>query len=181
VTPGQYELTLRPDGSAVQPFTTKTVELHHRGDSIPISLPPRRSLVVELSQKRQFSGRPTHLPDLAAAPSAKKGTGPICRNGPEGASHKLDLSPFLRLTWDIYNLGPAPAKNVEVRLLLADKIVQTRAIDLVPPLHDYQNGVARVTFDPPAAGPLAIVIDPDDRIDEITELNNRAVIVGECE
>jgi len=26
---------------------------------------------------------------------SKKGTGPICRNGPEGASHKLDLSPFL--------------------------------------------------------------------------------------
>ncbi len=25
---------------------------------------------------------------------AKKGTGPICRNGPEGAAHKLDLSPF---------------------------------------------------------------------------------------
>jgi hypothetical protein len=26
----------------------------------------------------------------------KKGTGPICRNGPEGAAHKLDLSPFSR-------------------------------------------------------------------------------------
>ena len=26
--------------------------------------------------------------------AGKKGTGPICRNGPEGASHKLDLSPF---------------------------------------------------------------------------------------
>ncbi|MCD4727678.1 MAG: MgtC/SapB family protein, partial [Pirellulales bacterium] len=24
----------------------------------------------------------------------EKGTGPICRNGPEGAAHKLDLSPF---------------------------------------------------------------------------------------
>jgi modified peptide precursor CbpA len=24
----------------------------------------------------------------------KRGTGPICRNGPEGALHKLDLSPF---------------------------------------------------------------------------------------
>ena len=24
----------------------------------------------------------------------EKGTGPICRDGPEGASHKLDLSPF---------------------------------------------------------------------------------------
>jgi hypothetical protein len=29
--------------------------------------------------------------------SAKKGTGPICRDGPEGAAHKLDLSPFSRL------------------------------------------------------------------------------------
>ena len=28
----------------------------------------------------------------------KKGTGPICRNGPEGALHKLDLSPFSRIT-----------------------------------------------------------------------------------
>jgi outer membrane protein assembly factor BamB len=26
--------------------------------------------------------------------ATEKGTGPICRNGPEGASHKLDLSPF---------------------------------------------------------------------------------------
>jgi Na+-translocating ferredoxin:NAD+ oxidoreductase RnfC subunit len=28
------------------------------------------------------------------AAEKKKGTGPICRNGPEGAAHKLDLSPF---------------------------------------------------------------------------------------
>jgi methionine synthase I (cobalamin-dependent) len=28
------------------------------------------------------------------AAAAKRGTGPICRNGPQGASHKLDLSPF---------------------------------------------------------------------------------------
>ena len=32
---------------------------------------------------------------LATIPAtAKKGTGPICRNGPEGASHKWGLSPF---------------------------------------------------------------------------------------
>ena len=30
----------------------------------------------------------------ALADKAEKGTGPICRNGPKGASHKLDLSPF---------------------------------------------------------------------------------------
>ena len=31
-----------------------------------------------------------------AAEASKKGTGPICRNGPVGASRKLDLSPFSR-------------------------------------------------------------------------------------
>jgi hypothetical protein len=31
---------------------------------------------------------------LQKAYGAEKGTGPICRNGPEGAAHKLDLSPF---------------------------------------------------------------------------------------
>jgi D-beta-D-heptose 7-phosphate kinase/D-beta-D-heptose 1-phosphate adenosyltransferase len=32
--------------------------------------------------------------EIAEAVQKKKGTGPICRNGPKGASHKLDLSPF---------------------------------------------------------------------------------------
>ncbi len=31
---------------------------------------------------------------LGATASGEKGTGPICRNGPKGAAHKLDLSPF---------------------------------------------------------------------------------------
>jgi len=43
-----------------------------------------------------------------AAAGAEKGTGPICRNGPEGASHKLDLSPF-RLP----AAGFTPAQAVE--------------------------------------------------------------------
>jgi len=34
------------------------------------------------------------LPSEVYAAGRKKGTGPICRNGPQGASHKLDLSPF---------------------------------------------------------------------------------------
>jgi len=35
---------------------------------------------------------------------SKTGTGPICRNGPEGASHKLDLSPF-SARWLLGNQG----------------------------------------------------------------------------
>ena len=31
---------------------------------------------------------------MVTRPAREKGTGPICRDGPEGAAHKLDLSPF---------------------------------------------------------------------------------------
>ena len=41
-------------------------------------------------------------PEITAG--RKKGTGPICRNGPQGASHKLDLSPFLRLFGQMNNV-----------------------------------------------------------------------------
>ena len=36
----------------------------------------------------------TYEPGAAEIAGGRKGTGPICRNGPEGASHKLDLFPF---------------------------------------------------------------------------------------
>ena len=49
---------------------------------------PRAKFNVTVG-RRWFWGGPT-LEQLR-----EKGTGPICRNGPEGASHKLDLSPFL--------------------------------------------------------------------------------------
>ena len=39
----------------------------------------------------------------------EKGTGPICRNGPEGAAHKLDLSPFP---------DPHPGTTTDVAMLL---------------------------------------------------------------
>jgi 3-polyprenyl-4-hydroxybenzoate decarboxylase len=38
-------------------------------------------------------------------PRRKKGTGSICRNGPEGASHKLNLSPVLACDV-IFSEGP---------------------------------------------------------------------------
>jgi hypothetical protein len=39
----------------------------------------------------------------------EKGEGPICRNGPEGASHKLDLSPFSTLETRARRGSPDPA------------------------------------------------------------------------
>ena len=47
----------------------------------------------------QAVARPSHRAASGLGPCSsvirrEKGTGPICRNGPKGASHKLDLSPF---------------------------------------------------------------------------------------
>ena len=51
-------------------------------------------------------------------PTEKKGTGPIGRNGPEGASHQLDLSPFSP-TWPGYPDTNLDVAAVRARLVLA--------------------------------------------------------------
>ena len=54
----------------------------------------------EMKEQKREGRREKRDDDVGAShPSppfeeAEKGTGPICRNGPPGASHKLDLSPF---------------------------------------------------------------------------------------
>ena len=45
---------------------------------------------------QEGKGDKSNLPERPDQ-EGKKGTGPICRNGPSGAAHKLDLSPFPRL------------------------------------------------------------------------------------
>ncbi len=45
-------------------------------------------------KSRALRNIPATVPRLLVAEDSEKGTGPICRNGPKGASHKLDLSPF---------------------------------------------------------------------------------------
>ena len=48
----------------------------------------------ELNRARSDFFEDIHFLTDRLPPEREKGTGPICRNGPEGASHKLDLSPF---------------------------------------------------------------------------------------
>jgi 5-methylcytosine-specific restriction endonuclease McrA len=48
---------------------------------------------VAFSRRNLFK-RDRNTCQYCGAQPGKKGTGPICRNGPQGAAHKLDLSPF---------------------------------------------------------------------------------------
>jgi carbamoyl-phosphate synthase large subunit len=50
--------------------------------------------IAKIAAKLAVGYRLHELPNDIVSGDRKKGTGPICRNGPEGASHKLDLSPF---------------------------------------------------------------------------------------
>ena len=73
-----------------------------RGGRLESYLPERRAhrIVVEAS--------PVTI-------EIEKGTGPICRNGPEGASHKWDLSPF-RSIHPVFELVGAPKALAGVKL-----------------------------------------------------------------
>ncbi len=58
------------------------------GNRVPIYHDPE----ISAWQPMLLCSRKT--PPVVASTQSKKGTGPICRDGPEGAAHKLDLSPF---------------------------------------------------------------------------------------
>jgi len=51
---------------------------------------------------------------LASVRGPEKGTGPICRNGPAGALHKLDLSPFPNTIHTFRDLFHHPSPPVEL-------------------------------------------------------------------
>ncbi len=80
------------------------------GASLAVYMAPESVAVtfgVVLAASAYLSGRPRR-------PAAKKGTGPICRNGPPGASHKLDLSPFSLLASRLRLDGSYPANGGRV-------------------------------------------------------------------
>jgi zinc protease len=68
--------------------------------------------------------------DLAALPAGKpqgeKGIGPIYRNGPEGAAHKLDLSPF--------PTPPSPPKINGLQIKIVEKDCSATAISMGFPI-----------------------------------------------
>ena len=46
----------------------------------------------------------------------KKGTSPICRNGPKGASHKWGMSPFFLYQINRVNTTPANTSRYQPKL-----------------------------------------------------------------
>lgn len=159
LAPGRYTLTLQSDGDGTKDRRFQTaapwrreVELKHRGDSIPIRLPARRGLVVEMVQLDKREWNPAKLPDLAAA------------NAPSSTAGKP-------VAWEVFNLGCVAAANVAVELRSNGKPVERCTLAGLPATSGYRLGSATARFQhrPKAGEKLTLALDPDDRIVEITE------------
>ena len=62
-----------------------------------------------------------------------------------------------------------------VQLRANGRPVETQTIAEVPPVHDYKIGSVKALFRYPGSTEgLSLVIDPDERIEEITKRNNRS-------
>jgi uroporphyrinogen III methyltransferase/synthase len=91
--------------------------------------------------------------------AAEKGTGPICRNGPEGAAHKLDLSPFPRPR--IAAMGPGTAAAVAGFGLHVDRVpAQFRAEALAEELLQAERGTGPICRNGPEGAAHKLDLSP---------------------
>ncbi|MBU4271073.1 MAG: HAMP domain-containing histidine kinase [Planctomycetes bacterium] len=112
----------------------------------------------------------------------ERGTGPLCRNGPEGASHKADLSPFLpylrmiqteafrckgitEKLLDFSRIGPGKREETELGELVRD------VIDMIGHLGKYQR--KHVEFAP--AGPVPAKVNPQEIKQSVLNLLSNAL------
>jgi 5-methylcytosine-specific restriction endonuclease McrA len=105
VDPNDYQLYTWADWSAQRPRAgdpfIQAVRFRLRvPEVIALSGYDRLPRGAVTFSRRNIFKRDHNTCQYCGCQAGKKGTGPICRNGPEGAAHKLDLSPFCELTID---------------------------------------------------------------------------------
>lgn len=135
-----------------------------KGEPIWIDVPPHREWVVDLRLRRRIE-RPSELPDLAI------GAGDIKVSGAD-------------ITVTVHNIGNAPSAEFAVALQRweSDEWREVTRTDAKPmdEIEAFMPVRQLVTLTGPedlSTADWRVVLDPDDRIDELYELNN-AVTLG---
>jgi hypothetical protein len=154
---GRYELRVGPDANddgrldSVQ--QTKSLTLK-RMDAVPVELPARQLIIYELRQTEKLDDIYVR-PDLALS---------------EADVERTDNA--VRVT--VHNLGRSAAQRFCVSLAdAAGKVLASQTIDALPPPRDLTPSRTTVEL-PPTHGATRVLLDPDDRVAELTELNNAA-------
>ena len=128
-----------------------------RFDTVTLPVPPKRPVVIKV-ELIEAHNRLAKLPDLVIDP---------------WEAHRKGSS----VTAVIHNLGNGAAENIVVRLFEGENPVQEKTIQKLDAPTDFVAKRTEVTFTGVSQSRnLKVVIDPDNKIKEIFEENNRAEV-----
>jgi hypothetical protein len=157
---GRYRIGLYLDkdgqGTAGNPVWSTEMDLT-RFDIINLPVPPQKPVVLKIEQI-ESNDRPAELADLAIDSwEAEKQGGNVSAT--------------------IHNLGNAVAENIVVRLLDGAQVIQEKVIAYLGAPTDFVAKRMKILFNNvPVSSTLQVVIDPDNKIREILEENNKAAV-----
>ena len=162
---GRYKMRVGPDsdndGKIDHIALEKTITLH-RHAPIELSLPPNQLTRLEIEQIEQLDNLLDRA-DLALSP--------------------LDTKREVNITWQydtlvrirVHNIGAHPAEQIEIALIRQGEKIATRLIPEIEAPHDLKPRMAITYITETQPGDI-IVVDPDNKIPEITESNNRLTV-----
>ncbi len=167
---GRYRVTIGSDDNddgvieslfkvAFTPQNPDTLELG-RFARLPITAPPRKNIAIKIEQIEPLP-EPEMLPDLAVS----------ARDVHRKADDTIEVT--------VHNIGPAPAKDVQVDIVDAGgRVLASRTIaKMGSPSEDFAARRETVIFDGLGKGAnLSVCLDRSQAIEEIFEENNQAAV-----
>ena len=154
---GEYEVRWGPDANddgEIDAVESSELLNLARMDEVPVHLPPRKLMIVELEQKRALDSI-FERPDLAL--SARDVT--MIPGGVQVRVHNIGAAPAEDVVVTAYAEDGTPVDRETIPLIEAPSDLVPRHVDIA------LSGGGRKVW---------VRIDPDNRIPEITELNNDA-------
>ena len=160
---GEYSLVSGPDNNNDNVIDKTEHEMKDlklaRHSAVPVSLPPRKTWIVEMTQKKKADDIRLR-PDLALSPREVKWD-----------KEKKEIS------FAVHNIGAKASGNFTISLFRGDKKVQDLSVENIDAPLDLFPRKKHLSFkDVENIENMRIVIDPDNKIEEITEENNRTAI-----
>jgi len=139
----------------------QTMMLRSLGQEIPVTLPGRTEVVLEVTRTTGTS-KQRLVSDLSLSSAD-------VRFVPE--YHRLDVT--------VHNIGAAAARKIVVILMEGGREVGRQVIPNIEAPVDLDPKVVRIGFEFTPAKPrhaFTVVIDPDGKIEELTDRNNRVTV-----
>jgi hypothetical protein len=159
---GRYDIAIHSDPESVGKAGSiiwQTERDLRRFDVVTLPVPPKTPVVIRVRQIVKHN-RPSELPDLAVDQRDVR-----YANG--------------NLTVTVHNIGNASAQNIAVCLMDGGEIVERKEVENLDSAVKFVPSLSEVTFsDVPESERLNVIIDPDSKIAEILEENNRVTVKG---